>query len=44
MTRSLMLSFIKEHGTRQQFTNANIYAARGDDWSIRTILNKLIGA
>lgn len=44
MSRSIMLNSIREYGTRQQYTTACIYAARGDDNSIRTILNKLIGA
>lgn len=38
-----MLSMIREHGTRRQYADACVFAARGDQGAIASIYRKIVG-
>lgn len=44
MSQSMMLSMIREHGSRAQYRDACTYVARGNVAGIKGIYSKVVGA
>lgn len=43
MSASIMLSTIREHGSRRQYRDACQHAARGNTEGIRTLYRRIVG-